>query len=774
VKAVGVRWLAALIPFISALCVAVPLAAQGAAATEPAGPVMELLRNGSFEETDTTGAPVAWRTEGLLIPGVKVDVVKATSGRPGGKALRLLSESTPAQVASFNGPFDVSAVAGRDLEVSCFYKTSGVPSAYMDLDTYAEPFAEKGWETPYLTLEQHALDETPTWRLLTWRVRCPANAREAVLIIAATAAGEVAVDDISVRLAEPPVRLEPSVLGDLVGWPARREVRLTIVNDTAEARDLKVTLVAVAKRPSPKRVASVQVPAHGREEVVLNYDMRPDDAHSLQISLDDAETPAVCDALVADLPGVLSGRIVQPNFRGVLLASIPTEEVVVEGRIEASDAICSQLSLEAELGGAGCIARDGQGISRPAGANSWRLAFPREGMLTGRYWLKVTAVRDGKPVATLPLELSRVPSKSCEVGLDSVGRLLVSGKPIFVNGLYNVTQPDDVDRAAAQGFTAVVVPTQAAGQALSDRVQQSGLKMIVYSPIPPERPGGSAPSFWEHMADKYGDLPSVIGWHLQGGPDASLVRIDTFKGQQADMARIDAYHPTVTRLSVPSLLPIYAPWCDIVAVESQPIPAMAVDALVSDVEAARAAARPGQPVWAVIQSVGRAWLVRGGGLQQGGSGRPPTGAEHQAMALLAVAHGAQGLLHRGFFFSATSDRDEYLLNRDAPDLWEGMKATNGLIASLADALAAGSYRGVKVSGPLHVGAWEYDGRLFVLAVNSQPSAALTTFSVPDPEPAGLRHLDDGSEVLRTGKGQFADDIPGYGARVYVTPLAPAG
>jgi hypothetical protein len=502
--------------------------------------------------------------------------------------------------------------------------------------------------------------------------------------------------------------------------------------------------------------------------------MRPEDAHSLEISLDDAKTPAVCDALVVDLPGLLSGRIVHPNFRGTLLASIPVEEIVVEGRIAASDAICSQLSLEAELGGAGCIARDGQGISRPAGPNSWRLAFPREGMLAGRYWLKVTAVRDGKPIATLPLELSRVPSKGYEVGFDSVGRLLINGKPVFVNGLYNVTQPNDVDRAAAQGFNAVVVPTGAAGHDLVERVRQLGLMMIVYSPIPPEQVGGSAPSFWEHMVAKYGDLPGVIGWHLQGGPDASLVRIDAFKGQQADMAEVDAYHPTVTRLSVPSLLPVYAPWCDIVAVESGPVPAMAVDVVVFDVEAARAAARPGQPVWAVIQSVGRAWLVRGGGLEQGASGRPPTGAEHQAMTLLAVAHGAQGLLHHGFLFGATKDREEYLLSRDAPDLWEGMKATNALIAPLADALAAGVYRGVKVSGPLHVGAWEYDGRLFVLAVNSQPSAALTTFSVPDPAPAGLRRLEDGSEVLRTSKGQFADDMPAYGARVYVTPLAPAG
>jgi len=394
-------------------------------------------------------------------------------------------------------------------------------------------------------------------------------------------------------------------------------------------------------------------------------------------------------------------------------------------------------------------------------------------MLTGTYRLTVSALRQGKPVATLPLDLTRVPDKPHEVGIDGLGRLLVNGKPTFVNGLYNVTEENDLDRAAAQGFNLVIVPTGRAGGGLVDHARELGLMLIVYSPVPAEQVAGPTPTFWEHVVDKYGDAPSVVAWHLQGGPDASLVRLETFRHQQAQMAKIDAYHPTVTRLMVPGLLPSYAPWCDIVAIESQPVPAMPVDTVVDDLEAARQAARPGQPVWAVIQSVGRAWLVRGGGLEKGGTGRPPTGAEHRAMTLLAVAHGAQGVLHHGYYFDRTKDREAYLITHDAPDLWEGMKGTNALLSQLSDALAAGTYRGVKISGPLHVGAWECDARLFVLAVNSAPTAALSTFSVPGAVPTSLRRFEDGSEVLKTEKGQFADDLPAYGARVYVAPLTEA-
>jgi hypothetical protein len=141
------------------------------------------------------------------------------------------------------------------------------------------------------------------------------------------------------------------------------------------------------------------------------------------------------------------------------------------------------------------------------------------------------------------------------------------------------------------------------------------------------------------------------------------------------------------------------------------------------------------------------------------------------MTLLAVAHGAQGLLHHGFSFGAVRDRDAYHLPRDGGDLWEGMQATNAILAPLHEALAAGVFRGVEVTGPVHVGAWDYQGRLLVLAVNSQASAALTTFAVPGGAPDALHRLDDGSEVLKTVGNRFADDLPAYGGRAYVTTLA---
>jgi hypothetical protein len=210
------------------------------------------------------------------------------------------------------------------------------------------------------------------------------------------------------------------------------------------------------------------------------------------------------------------------------------------------------------------------------------------------------------------------------------------------------------------------------------------------------------------------------------------------------------------------------PACDIVAIEPQPIPALPVTTVADELTRAREVVGAERPLWAAVQSVGRAWLVTAGGLEETSAGRPPTGPEHRAMTFLALAYGAQGLLHHGFYFSSTAERSAYYLPTAAPELWTDMKETNAMVASLAEALSGGTRRGVSVTEPVHVAAWDLDDRVFVLAVNAEPHSALTTFEVPAPSPEALYRLADGSSVARTQSGRFADEIPGHGARIYVS------
>ncbi len=747
---------------------------EGAVGDEVTDQPMELVRNGSFEEMDSAGSPVGWRAEWGGYGGVTIDLVKGRgAGSGGGRALRLKSPTSPVRLICFNRPLELAGVAGQYLVVSCFYRTKAVPLADLGFVTYSQPFAEKGRHTPYLTMDSYPLEDTKDWALVTWQVRCPESACEAIISVRSSGAGEVVLDDVSVRPADSPVRFEPVRLGEIVSLPAGREVRLKIHNDTSEERSLKVSLAAQAGKARVKRSATVKAPARGQADAAFTYAMAADRDHRLELALEDADRGGIYDTLVASVPPLLSGRVVEPGFRGTLVSSIEADGFTVEGRIHASEPICSQLALEADLGGAGRVARDGEGITRPNGANTWRLHLPRAGMLTGRYALTITARRERQVAGSLALEVTRAHEREHETGYDSAGRLYVDGRRAFVNGIYNVNGIEELEQVASHGFNAAVVSAGTAAMSLVKRAQELGVMLIVYSPNFPAAGSGAELSFWEHVVGKYGGQEGVIGWHLLGKPDASLMPFSAFAEQQAEMAKIDTHHPTITLLSVVSLLPHYAPACDIVAIEPQPIPALPVSTVADDVMAAQRVLGAGRPVWAAVQAVGRAWLVSGGGLEAAATGRPPTGAEHRAMTFLALAYGAQGLLHHGYYFSSTPDRPAYYLPTDAPDLWAQMADTNAAIARLASVLIDGSYRGVRATEPVHVGAWDADGSVYVVAVNAEPRSALTTFEVPEPCPESLYRLGEDSPVAKTESGRFTDEIPAYGARIYVSQASVA-
>lgn len=729
---------------------------------------LELVQNGGFEETDREGSPVAWRAEWGGYSGVTIDLVKGGRARSGTRALRLESPTAPVHLLCFNRPLDVRGVAGRDVVVSCFYRTKAQPFADLSFVTYGQPFAEKGRATPYLTAESYPLADSPDWGLVSWRIRCPVGAREAIVSLRSSGAGEVVFDDVSVRPTESPVGMEPLGLGELVGLPAKREVRLRVHNGSPEELTAKVSLVVTAGKGRTTRIATVTAPAGGEETVAVTYNCPADDEQRVELALEDDDRPSVYDTVVASVPPLLSGQVVRPAFRGTILSSLEIDEFVVEGMIHASPDICSQLTLDADLGGAGCVARDGDGITRPDGPDTWRLVLPRKDMLTGRYRLTVTARREKQVMGSLALEVARGPERDNETGYDADGRLYVDGQPVFVNGIYNVNSIEALERVASQGFNTAVVSAGEAGMNLVDRARELGVMLVIHSPDQPLAGDGPGLSFWEHVVGKYGRLPGVVGWHLLGKPDASLMPFSVFAHQQTEMAKIDAHHPTITLLSVISLLPYYVPDCDIVAVEPQPVPALPVSAVADELSRAREIIGPHRPLWAAVQSVGRAWLVTGGGVEEEATGRPPTGPEHRAMTLLALAYGAQGLLHHGFYFAGTADRSTYYLPADAPDIWQEMKETNALVASLEGPLSRGTYRGVTVTDPVHIGAWDLDGCVYVLAVNAEPRPALTTFEVPGRAPERLYPLGRRSPAAKTQSGRFADQIPAYGARIYVS------
>jgi len=736
----------------------------------PADP-FELIENGGFEKADAKGLPVAWRIDWRGFQGVTAKLVGGGGARSGKKALYVQCIASPVDVWLYNRPLDVKGAAGKEVVVSCFYRMTDEPAVDIGLITYGHPFADKEWATPYLTSERNRLQESAEWQLFSWRVRIPAQAQNAILLIRPGSAGELFVDDVSVRPADAPIGMKVLEAGDLVSLPRTREVRLQVRNDTGVERVLRLGMVAGEGKGSVRRFLPLKVPAKGQLPVVVPYPYASDQAHRIGLALEDPTTQQTLDTWIGQALPLLTGRPTEPAFRGTVLGSMPSTDIVVEGRLNAVESLCRQLTLVADLGGAGVIARDGEGIGRPDGPGSWRLSISPKGLLRGRYPLVITVSCNGHKVGSREIQIARAPDAPHEAGYDSRGRFYVDGKSVFVNGLYNVTDDSDLPMAKEQGFNLIVAPTGTVSADFVRRAEKLGMMVSLYSEQMPS-PSAVAPStFWAHAADKYGSSPVMVAWHLVSRPDAILMPPALFAEQQAAMPTIDMHHPTITLLSVPSLLPAFAPNCDILAFESQPVPALPVEAVVDDLGEAQRAAVPGRPVWAAIQSVGRAWLNVGGGLEEEEGGRPPTGAEHRAMTFLTLVHGARGLLHHGLHFRGGHGRSSYYLPDTAPDLWQAMKHTNNLVARLAPAIANGDYRGCEVSGPVHVGAWDCDGRVYVAAVNARPEPSLVTFKVPGKVPDALYSLADSAEITRTANGQFADDLPAYGVRIYVSNSA---
>ncbi|HJN18616.1 MAG TPA: hypothetical protein QGH10_24150, partial [Armatimonadota bacterium] len=373
------------------------LVAHGAAQDDSGdiAPVYELLSNGSFETTDNTGSPVSWRAEWADLPGVGIGLSKGQRSRTGTKGLRLRSETSPASIMCFNGPIDFSSVAGKDIILSCFHQTVGEPGGEIQLVTYAESFVEAEGRSPFLSSERHPLAPTKDWRMLSWRLHCPEDTVDAVLYVQIGQEGELGIDDISIRPVETPIHMEPIRLGEMVKAPSRREVSVRIVNGSAEDKVLKFSAGGGQGKQKIRKSITVKLDAGASDEVSVAYNIGPADPHLLELSLEDAEIPAVYDTLTVDVEPLLSGDVISPAFRGTVMSSVPVDEIVVEGRINAPDEIAASLQLVADLGGAGIIARDGEGITRPRGPRSWRVVIPREGLLTGRYTLAISA-SDGK------------------------------------------------------------------------------------------------------------------------------------------------------------------------------------------------------------------------------------------------------------------------------------------------------------------------------------------------------------------------------------------
>jgi hypothetical protein len=210
------------------------------------------------------------------------------------------------------------------------------------------------------------------------------------------------------------------------------------------------------------------------------------------------------------------------------------------------------------------------------------------------------------------------------------------GWPGFALGAYAYKgSGQDMAEIAACGLNSLVMQAPRRGvEAVLARAQRLGLKVILI--VPPQL------GRLEALAHRLAGLPPgqrPLYFYLQDEPELRSYPVAQLVAARKLLREKLPWSRTATALVRPDQVARYSPAYDAVFMDQYPVPGQPLSWLADSVARARALARPGSQVWAVVQAFG-------GGARYSAMGwsRLPTPDEMGALAAGALSQGAQGLL----------------------------------------------------------------------------------------------------------------------------------
>lgn len=727
----------------------------------------ELLANGDFELADAQNLPVNWAVRQTGDAAHARAQVAAKGGQVGPRCLQLTGESTPLFFGCFAQPVTLGAQPPERLLLVLWYRTTGNPGAEIGVTTFNQNFGVAEWQTPVLTSESLNLDEAPAWRCVAWPLRIIPSARQLIVTLRIHGAGDLFVDGVSLRATPGEIGCLVQEAGLVTGLKGDRLCRVQLTNRTAQAQELAVALTATsAKGPRAAQDARVTVPAQGDQTVELHYNYPLNLTHHLQVDVTSPKPGALYDRREQLVPGLIEGHLVAPRFRAMLLNSLALPEIVVTGRLNATEELRREMQLRASLLGVSTATAEPK--VEPDGR--FRVTLPATGLLSGNYGVELVA-GDGKTeFARLNLPLIKPEARGPEVAYDDHLRLRVDGQARFPLGIYYATEGRDLADAAAAGFNFVVMPSRTTSVARMNDAARLGLSVLVSS-------ASAETGFWKNQFDKYGRRPELGGWYVLQRPESqSPAPPPEFMADlYVRLRALDPTHPVALALGSLSLMEAYAPCCDLLMPWTEPEPPGDLRAADTTIQHALALAKGEKPVWPVIQITGAAYS-QDSRLDTEGLGRPPTPAEFRCMAYLALARGAQGLFCYALSTPSGRNQRPYDVRRDAPALWAAVQATAGQIKALSPALLTGEPVNIKYdcgSTAVVLRGLRYEGYAYLLAVNPAPAPQTVFFETPDLKVQELQFGFETGKLTGTAQGTFGDTLEPYGVRVYTAKCEPA-
>lgn len=722
-----------------------------------------LVPNGDFEAVDSAGMPEnwaarAWSVEPLGKAGTQLGGVR------GKRRLDITVGAGKAVYGCFCRAMDISGLQQKRLLVSYSYRTKEDPHAQAMLVYFAEDFMKAQWETRPLTEEARGMRPSSAWKTSTWHATLPPGAKQAVLVFQVLSQGTLSVDNVVVRPSPDELEWETQDVGMVAALPTTRRAAVRLTSRSAAVTQAKLTLTALRDgRPANVVTRDLRLEPGKPQELDLRYNMPAREAHEVELAVTEGSSGDLALYERRQVPGLVAAVMETPAFRGTIMASHVTPEIVVSGRVFAVPGLMGQVKLVARLTGTGAQATEGSGVIRqPDG--TFRVTLPSEGLLIGNHEVRVEARVGKETVAAAVLPVHRTRPRDSEVTYDSEHRLWVKGQAQFPLGIYYILSTDDLDAVAAAGFNVAVVPYAKASYVLAQRAAAKGVGLIVAS-------ANTQRDFWERAEDKFGNDPALVGWELIQRPDAKLILPDIVRALYEIVSEVSPVHPIITTLRYPEVMTAYAAATDILVPWEFPVPRMPLTRLADLVDAAQAATAGHKPVWALIQATGNAWATDRT-LDPKTDGRLPTMEEVRALAYLALVHGADGLLYYAYNIIQNEKQANFKLPQDAPDIWQGLAALNKEIATLAPILGRRSQRRVLpavANGLVHMALWQSPEQTLVIAVNTADLPTVTTFSIPDSLATQAQVPFEGRNLVTEKPGCFGDVFQPYQTHVYVLP-----
>ena len=484
--------------------------------------------------------------------------------------------------------------------------------------------------------------------------------------------------------------------------------------------------------------------------------------------------------------------LIEPGYRGWLFPD--QDRIVLALRPNPEDSAAEDVAYRAVL--------EGEGASLTfSGVADRRIVLDAPALPAGDLRLTVT-LRDGPadagPPAVFSLrKLTRQQVSALPAYLDTHDRLVWKGKPFFVNGWYSDGDLSRLQMIAESPFNAVLDygmtarPLEKTRRYL-DEAERLGVAVILcINDVYPSATYRTKLGDWEGndaivrgVVREFAAHPALIAWYTND--EIPFEKQEEIEGYYRTVLEVDPGHPQLMVHHVAEGCGVFERAADLLGLDRYPVPRAPLRGLYDLLEEGYGHLRRPRPLWGVVQNF--AWYQHrdvDGILQPGDretprarlptraeweAGRPPTLDEYRAMTYSALVQGVGGLLNWCLY------NLDFLPDRR--QRWSQATEVAAEVSDLADVLLATDRRVVRWddAGILSV-AKRHGGKLYVLAVNPEPTATRTRAKLPlgsatsdgeSPSPKTIEVLFEDRSVF-CHEGVVVDFFPPFGRHVYVVP-----